>query len=102
MRTFSRVGVVSAALLLGTAAFTGVSTASTPSPAGPISPRTAAQCTNGANGFANVAYNYSGGTVAQSRTVASGVTVQLRFGLISGVQRGWARISGSTLPGDLV
>jgi hypothetical protein len=67
-----------------------------------VSPQTPAQCTNGANGFVDIPYNYTGGTMAESRTVASGVTVQLRFGPINGVQRGWARISGSTLPGDLV
>lgn len=96
-------GFVSAVLLSGLLAFAGTATASLPSGAtATASPRTPAQCTNGANGFVNVAYNYAAGTTAQSRTVTTGVTVQLRFGPINGVQRGWARISGSTRPGDLV
>jgi hypothetical protein len=67
----------------------------------PPASATAAQCEHGANGFVDIPDTLSG-TVQRSVSLGAGVTVTLQSGTVSGHQRGWAKISGSTFPGDLV
>ncbi|MFH8798070.1 hypothetical protein ACH4F6_00505 [Streptomyces sp. NPDC017936] len=62
---------------------------------------TAAECTNGANGFTGIPYDKNGSTV-HSVDIGSGVTVKLQQGYINGSNHGWARIDGSTWAGDRV
>ncbi|MFI9824315.1 hypothetical protein ACIHFC_28220 [Streptomyces sp. NPDC052013] len=62
---------------------------------------TAAQCQNGANGFIDISDDASG-TVVRSIDMGAGRTVTLHHGNIRGLQRGWAKISGTTVNGDLV
>lgn len=58
-------------------------------------------CEGGANGFIDISDSLSG-TVQRSVDMGFGVTVTLQSGTVAGAQRGWAKISGSTLAGDLV
>ncbi|MEU6407531.1 hypothetical protein [Microbispora sp. NPDC046933] len=59
------------------------------------------ECVNGANGFVDIPYNKTG-TVAYSVDLGGGRKAQLHYGSISGVQRGWAIIRGTTKKGDKV
>jgi hypothetical protein len=61
----------------------------------------AAACEGGANGFIDISDDLSG-NVARSLYLGAGVTITLQYGNVAGAQRGWAKISGSTLNGDLV
>jgi hypothetical protein len=76
-------------------AFVSVTTAA-PAEAAP------ADCLNGANGFVNTPSSVPGAQTARSRSLGSGVSVELRYGTISGVQRGWARIVGAYVSTDRV
>src|SRR5258705_5823392 len=58
-------------------------------------------CEGGVNGFIDISDSLSG-TVQRSLDMGFGVTVTLQSGTVAGAQRGWAKISGSTLAGDLV
>jgi hypothetical protein len=58
-------------------------------------------CEGGANGFIDISDSLSG-TVQRSVNMGFGVTVTLQSGTVAGAQRGWAKIGGSTLSGDLV
>jgi len=60
-----------------------------------------AECSNGANGFADIPYNLSG-TIIRSVDLGRGARAELHAGNVGGVRRGWARISGSTAAGDKV
>lgn len=60
-----------------------------------------AECTNGANGFVSIAYNRSG-AVIHSVDLGGGRRAELHRGLVNGVDRGWAKITGSTRVGDKV
>jgi hypothetical protein len=70
-------------------------------PANPAS-AAASDCEYGANGFVDIPDNLVG-TVARSRYLQNvDITVTLDHGYVYGAQRGWARISGQTIPGDQV
>jgi hypothetical protein len=58
-------------------------------------------CEGGRNGFVDIRDDLSG-TVARTLHLGSNVTVTLEYGTVAGAQRGWAKISGSTSPGDQV
>ncbi|MEW2569238.1 hypothetical protein [Streptomyces sp. NPDC047070] len=62
---------------------------------------TAADCSGGAAGFIDISDDRSG-TVVRSRDMGAGRTVTLEYGTIAGAQRGWAKISGTTVNNDLV
>lgn len=66
-----------------------------------VSPKTPAQCENGANGFIDISDSATG-TVQRSVSLGFGVTAQLHSGSVSGAQRGWAKIVGSTISGDQI
>jgi len=62
----------------------------------------AAQCEGGNNGFIDIPDNLLGASHPRRGTIAPGVTVTLEVGTVAGRQRGWAKLTGSTRPGDLV
>ena len=66
-----------------------------------IESQLASDCENGANGFIDISDSLSG-TVQRSVALEFGLTVTLQSGTVSGAQRGWAKISGPTIAGDLV
>ncbi|MEV0968417.1 hypothetical protein [Microtetraspora glauca] len=68
--------------------------------AGPAN-ASAANCTNGANGFTSIPYNKSG-TVETTKDLGGGRRAELHIAWINGVPHRWARISGATKAGDLV
>ena len=61
----------------------------------------AAECVHGANGFIDISDSLSG-TVRRSVPLRSGVRITLESGTVAGAERGWAKLSGSTAPGDRV
>ncbi|GAA3338505.1 hypothetical protein GCM10020358_18840 [Amorphoplanes nipponensis] len=93
MRTQGKRAVSAAALLLATA---GAVVAG----GGPAS-ATAADCSNGANGFVTVSDNASG-AVARHIEPYPEFIINLEYGTIGGVQRGFARLRGRTVQGDKV
>lgn len=66
-----------------------------------LDPATAAECEGGANGFVDISDSRRG-TAVYTRNLGAGTRVILYYGNVGGVQRGWAMIDGSTIPGDLV
>jgi len=62
---------------------------------------TAADCEGGRNGFIDISDDLSG-SVVRSVDMGAGRSVTLQHGNVSGAQRGWAKISGTTVNGDLV
>ncbi|MGP4052337.1 hypothetical protein [Streptomyces sp. 2A115] len=62
---------------------------------------TAADCEGGANGFIDISDDASG-SVVRSVDMGAGRAVTLHRGNIRGLDRGWAKISGTTVNGDLV
>jgi Cu/Ag efflux protein CusF len=62
---------------------------------------TAADCSGGANGFIDISDDASG-SVVRSVDMGAGRAVTLQHGTIRGLDRGWAKISGTTVNGDLV
>ncbi|MBP2579564.1 hypothetical protein J3A78_000042 [Streptomyces sp. PvR006] len=60
-----------------------------------------ADCEGGANGFVDIPDNLSG-TVGTQRTIGGGTRISIQYATLGGVQRGWAKIDGWTLPGDKV
>ncbi|MFE7973925.1 hypothetical protein [Streptomyces shenzhenensis] len=61
----------------------------------------AADCQGGRNGFVDISDDASG-TVVRSVDMGAGRSVTLHYGSVTGAQRGWAKISGTTVNGDLV
>ncbi|MEU0681948.1 hypothetical protein [Streptomyces albogriseolus] len=61
----------------------------------------ASDCEGGRNGFVDISDDASG-TVVRSVDMGAGRSVTLHYGTIRGVQRGWAKISGTTVNNDLV
>ncbi|REE95040.1 hypothetical protein [Thermomonospora umbrina] len=68
---------------------------------GPITPASAADCENGANGFVDIPDTLSG-TVRRTVHLNTETRVELQSGTIGGVTRGWGKILGHTLYGDMV
>ncbi|SNS42246.1 hypothetical protein SAMN05216276_100972 [Streptosporangium subroseum] len=91
IRKFLTVTTVAGALAAST--LSGVLAAS-PASAATI------ECVNGANGFANIAYNKRGSLV-NSVDLGGGRKAELHRGQVNG-DRGWAIITGSTKAGDKV
>ncbi|AXK34877.1 hypothetical protein DVA86_21730 [Streptomyces armeniacus] len=71
--------------------------------AGPAAPAhaSAADCEGGANEFVDISDDASG-SVVRSVDMGAGRSVTLHHGNIRGLNRGWAKISGTTVNGDLV
>ena len=71
-----------------------------------IKPVTAfpADCEGGANGFRDIPDDLMGQLVGAEWAIHLGadVDISLRHGTVAGAQRGWALISGATIPGDQV
>lgn len=70
-------------------------------PTSEVTSELASDCENGANGFIDISDSLSG-TVQRSVALDFGLTATLQSGTVSGLQRGWAKISGPTIAGDLV
>jgi hypothetical protein len=68
---------------------------------GEVASELASDCEFGANGFIDIPDNLSG-TIRRSRSLGAGVLLTLESGPVAGAQRGWAKISGATIPGDQV
>ncbi|WP_427922181.1 hypothetical protein [Streptomyces sp. cg40] len=88
--------------ILATLALLGATTAACLTTGAAPAMATAAQCSGGANGFVDIPDSYSGGTSHGSVTLRSGATVTLMSDYFSGVQRGYARLSGSNIAGARV
>jgi len=58
-------------------------------------------CEFGANGFIDISDSRSG-TVQRSASLGFGVTISVQSGTVSGLQRGWAKISGDTIVDDQI
>ncbi len=93
MRTQGKRAALAAVLLLTT----GGAVVGSGSPAA----ATAAECSNGANGFVTVSDNASG-TVARHIEPYPEFVINLEYGTVGGVQRGFARLRGRTVQGDKV
>ncbi|MDR7275729.1 hypothetical protein [Catenuloplanes atrovinosus] len=62
---------------------------------------TAAECSGGANGFIDIPDTLRGSQV-YAVDLGGGATSRLYVGTVSGAQRTWAMIDGTTYPGDRV
>ena len=88
--------------LLATAILLGGCVGAEPEPAEATTEAAgAADCENGANGFMDIPDDMSG-TVRREVSLDSDVNATLETGMIAGQQRVFARLSGSTVRGDVV